>query len=904
MQTSGSKIMPKVPKYVADQPANAAIISKMIREEKKQDRSALSNNLNIPEIAMSVQDRLANNENIMQLFPDVELSIQILVSSILSPNEILSSTLQYYPPDIKMPPDIKKVLTDTIRKHMNKFYNVEDNLGAILKEALFTKGAYVEAIIPEASLDDIVNQTDGQVSVESFIDKALLKESPHAFLGVTNAIAQTTFFDSLSNESLSYGITDSTKLKDNVNRLQVSIDDLYIDITDNPTALSANTIVSNKLLSNVHDMMYKDIAVSAEAKDSGIDLDSLFKNMGGMKSVDVVEVTTMNDASRQSIGRPLVIKLPTESVIPVHAVNDPTKHIGYFVLLDSRGRPVDATSSIPGNTNDMFNNMNQSNDNKLNIINKAKTALMGITKKDPTINDIESIYSNLVEHAIKSRLKNGMYGDLVDIKDNADVYRTMFLRALRAQKTRLLFLPTELVAYYAFEYRENGTGKSLLEKVSMLFSIRSILLFSKIMASVKNSVTTTNVKATLDENDHDPQGSMEKVISEAMKTRLTQLPIGVTKIDDLVDWAHKVGFAFNFKHPGLPDMEIEVSDSATQKIIPDNELSETIENFIIMSFGLTPEIVQAGYTSDFATTVIAKNLLFAKRVTQTQIKFNPQITEHIRKISLNDKTLQDKLTELVRNNLTEIKAVLKRDKASSIEDDTDLSKIKDDDLIKYVVYSYCDGMSVELPSPELSETNNMRATFEGYRDMVNDYLELVLSEEALPTDLVGELSGKLPIMKSIMKNVLIRKWMNDNNFLPEISEFMTTGDDGKPVFNMLDDYNAYISNISDVMLGFLKTNSKYISKLDDKLSKITGNDTESSSYDDNGETDTGTDDQNNTDETDVGVGENPDDLGDDGLEPDATGGGTEEKTEGTETDSGGLSGDVTEDDLGSDDLKE
>ncbi len=832
-----NKILPKIPTIVREQPINASIISKMNTDKETRKVNPLTSN--IPNVSMSTRDRIKNNENIVQLFPDVELSMQILTSSIISPNDMLTVSLIYDSPDIKIPSGIKQILIETIKKHIKVNYGLEDKLTNILREALFTKGAYIEAIIPEASLDDVINQynNNGQVSLESFIDKHIVPK--YNFLGDDSKSKITISSEQFAIKTDLKHFTKSKEIK----KIEVTPDDLGLSVTDNPTVLNTSNLILNKTKDVVKDKIYGRKKLSTEDA-----LDNIFKNGYNMKQADFVKITTKDDASRKSFGKPLVFKLPVESVIPVHVVNDPTKHLGYFVLLDINGAPIDSGSEIRATGNDIKNLANSESDTKLNIINKAKEALVGITKKDAKIDNLESIYSQLVEDMLKKKLKDGMFGDLVTIKDNADVYRVMLVRALKSQKTKLLFLPSELVAYYAFDYRENGTGKSLIEKVSLLFSIRSILLFSKLMATVKNSVTTTEVSATLDDNDIDPEKTMEMIISESLKTRQTQLPLGVTKIDDLVDWSHKVGFKYNFKHPSLPEMEITTSDTNTSKVIPDEELDRSIQEYIVMSFGLTPEIVQAGYNSDFATTVVAKNLLLAKRVSQTQNIFNPQIAEHVRKLITNDNVLIEKITEVVTNNIAEIKRTIKNQ--GDDEQNIDFDKIKDDDLIEYVVRKYYDEIDVYLPTPELNEAQAMKDAFETYKAVLEDYLELILSTDAIPDELAGEITGKLDSIKAVMKTILVKKWMNDNNYLPEISEFMTLDDNGKPIFDILEEYNMYIANLTSTLLPFLKQIKKTKTKTDEKLQKIEEGETEEEYENEEATVDTGdTNEENNNDET-------------------------------------------------------
>ena len=53
-------------------------------------------------------------------------------------------------------------------------------------------------------------------------------------------------------------------------------------------------------------------------------------------------------------------------------------------------------------------------------------------------------------------------------------------------------------------------------------------------------------------------------------------------------------------------------------IKPDTELEEELDKRAIMALGLTPEIVDTGFSPEFATTVVANNVLLAKRVIRIQ----------------------------------------------------------------------------------------------------------------------------------------------------------------------------------------------------------------------------------------------------------------------------------------------
>lgn len=871
----------KLHKIVRTSPQTAAALSKM--NQSSLDTRTLEKPKNLTELAISTNEKIKNNESIIQLFPDVELCIQILTSSIVSPNNIIApSNLTYSVEEIKLPSSIMASVMSVIKDYMEKVYDLSATLPIILRESMFTKGAYIEAIISEAALDAIINpvRTSGEISMESFYKDFDKLTSKHKYLGPDVKNANLT----LSTEELTYMcyLPKKQKVK---NDISISLEDLKISFTDNIGVLATHKLAIDAMSRSISNESFSDELIGVEN-----DIGYLFKINDSMSKKDVVTVTKYDDTHRNSVGRPLRFKLPVESTIPIHVVNDVTKHIGYLVLLDDRGVPVSVDGDI---TDDQLMAMIKSNsDTSLanSIVKKTKDSLYGMTKKDVKLDNVERIYGALVEKAIKDKFKTGMFGEIADIKESIDIYRVMLFRSLKAQKTRLLFIPAENVAFYAFDYRENGTGKSLLEKTAVLFSLRSILLFTKVSASVRNSITTTNYTVTLEENDPDPDSTKEIVMSEILKQSIPYAPIGLNRLDDITDWLNKISRTFTFKNPSMPDMTIEKNEEASSKIIPESTIDEDVSNNIIMSFGLTPEMVQTGFSADYATTVVAKNLLLAKRVAQLQAIFNAQITQNVRKLMINDADIRARLQAIFESNIAEIKKYIKKDKDAkktdpSIEDP--LAKVKDRDLAAVLVKHFCYNVYASLPTPELTEAQTAYNAFTAYNTAVSEAIDAVITDETLPDNYVGEPGKFLKEVKYVIKAAMLRKWMSENDYLPELSEFLTFGDDGKPIFKALEEFNGMLGNISEVIIPFLKENKKLLDKVNDKVTAITGDSGDSGDgYGDENTDNSGGDEgfgeggdefSENNDGTEEGLGDGTDTgLTEDGVDNDNPENGEEE----------------------------
>src|SRR5690606_15528925 len=134
-----------------------------------------------------------------------------------------------------------------------------------------------------------------------------------------------------------------------------------------------------------------------------------------------------------------------------------------------------------------------------------------------------------------------LYGREVKLGNQNDIYFLMFTRALRNQKTSILYIPKEMMTYFSFFHDEYGVGKSLLDNLATLCSLRAILLFARVMAQAKNSINVTKVIADLPPNDPDPEKTAALVMDAVFKTRQNYLPLGLNNPADLVQWIQRAG---------------------------------------------------------------------------------------------------------------------------------------------------------------------------------------------------------------------------------------------------------------------------------------------------------------------------------------------------------------------------
>jgi hypothetical protein len=765
---------------IKSDPEIAAVISKLIKTKNVEDFNLTKEesryNLNqgqIQSISDKIKTRIRDSQNILQLFPDIELSVQILISSILSPKDMVKTELLYKTVETVLPAEVSLQLISELKDHLEGHYKLKDEQAELLRDCLFENGSYVKAIIPEGVLDEIIN-SDRHLSTESYNELFTDVDTPK-HLGIlgnpgTTTVRRSALESFRLNEPIAPGYDHHFTLEDDKKQHR----DTNISITDNYAILKLPKL-TEKLSTN----RIKDIIKPSMSLESSREMlsDTKFTNMlykdTEVTSKSFMVIPTADNAKRKSIGRPLVLRLPSESVIPIYTPGNEKNHVGYFVMTDIDGNPVTLDTSLEQmeGLSSLTRGQNQNQPLSSLLLNKARRNLTE-GQSEPTLDQITKVYGSIIEKDLVSRLKNGIYGSNIEIGDNQEVYRIMLARSLASSYTRLIYIPGELVGYFAFKYFNNGVGKSYLDDVKVLCSLRAILLFAKVMAQTKNSIATTHVNMTLDQNDPDPQKTVEMSISEIVRLRQQYFPLGINSPVDLVDWIQRAGLEFSFEgHPRLPQTKFDFETRNIQHNLPDSDLDEQLRKQTYMTFGLSPETVDNGYSADFATTVISNNILFSKRVVQLQNTLSIMLSDYGRKIIANDSYIVKDMFKVLINN----KGLIEK----SLTDED--KEIYNQDQVKFMhglLDKYIENLVIEFPKPDITTIDNQSEAFGKYSDALDKSMDAWINSQFITSDLVGDVSSNIDSVKEVAKAYFLRKWMGENGFMPELNDIASADEEG------------------------------------------------------------------------------------------------------------------------------
>ena len=875
--------------YAGTESANA-IASKLVdglysNQHRRRSTEAITPpNSMIAHLANKIAMDTVDAENMIQLLPDMELAKQVLVSSILSPVDMISTELTYSNKADALA-DVKTAMMEIVKDYFENDFQMTSQLSTILEQILFTKGAYAWIVLPESSIDHAIN-SNSRISNESFKDvfdsntrlpksKGLLGNAEYNTPTSTTPVMGFGI-ESFADSNRHYdGFLSTRNLTKDTQSLRATM-----FVTDNVDVLKLPKVHA-KLVADRLQRAYggsaQQYAVSTEAQlnTTAKVVDRVGQHRMSKENTpdfrikqrqfdfkQVLRIKTLDELDKETVGNPLLLTPPIESLIPVHVPSSPSEHIGYFMIVDNHGNPIRATATQDYYADFAYNAANMREMSSQLLANGRRSSEGRRDMNDIMMfEEAAKCYAEIIEDDLYQRLKSGIYGGNVKISRPTEIYRMMLARACSQMHTQLIYIPASLVVYAAFDYNDFGVGKSLVESTKILGAIRAILLFSNTMAAIKNSINHTKLSVKFDPDDPDPDYTVEQVMHDYVKSRFATFPMGVANPNDIVTYINNAGTSLETEgHPNYPDTKVEVSNYNAGYSQVSTELDDSLKKRHMMAYNVAPETVELSQGVDFATSIVNSNILLAKRSMRYQEKFTPFLEDLIRKVVFNSGEMMSKLGEIVQAN---------RNKLGLTN-----SKMTNDRVVAYFV----NNIHVSLPAPDLKRLETQMIAFENYSKSLDTALPAFLSSEMFDASVVGDLSNSIAVTTSVLKAYYQRRWLEENGVMSELFELVSTPDNKEGAFNLLKQHQLYLEGIGASTLDFMKLAGKFIYKSNKAIQAVQqAYNMDSSSSGGSG-----------------GGGENDSGGGDNG---DFTGGGGEDDDN---LDTGGEGGDGAPDDEGGD----
>lgn len=845
----------------AGQPEIAETVQrKMVKGEQTEQalkEEALSTlNIQDPFIkdAMSrSMERIRDNNNILQLLPDMRLAIEIIIGGILSPKDFMTVALNY-----KSTNDIfdeKGVpILNYIENYFTSSYKLKPLLPKMLDDILARTGSYPIVTLPETSVDYLIN-SNVRITMESLNNTYDPTTRELKSMGIL--ASKRTNSNDTENVSMEHSVldilNDRPELSTGVYDAVVVDPILNLTVTDNFDALKlpslARKVSTQKQQARINNqrntlktLTGNKLTYSSESMVK-VDSDNYTRDVKDVEalrklypervynSVPIQRVKPKSTLDKPTMGHPLTLKLPTESVIPVFSPSDPSDHIGYFVVMDHTGNPV-RMLELDNIYRTLMTNSNGAGNVTSYILSNASAQMSPMNNRQLGPNTAVQayeravpIYIQMVEAELLDRLERGDVGTGVSIGKLDNVYRIMLARAMMGKKTQMLYVPTSLLSYLAIDFDEYGLGKTLLDDSKTLAALRAMQLFVNSMASAKNAITRRTLNVRLDEAEQNPQKAEEYILHEFAKGTQAEYPM-TNNPADMINYLQKAGVNVVFaEHPLLPDTEVSVSYDENQYRQIDTDFDDYLKRLHSMALGLSPEVIEGAGSADFATQTIYANVMTARRIKGISEAFCHSLSGFVRRYIYNSQILMDDITSMIKENEWKFKNQF----GDAMTDDE-------------VAINFVESLEVSLPTPDTTSLDEQSEAFSTYRDFISDAIEVFFSTDFLTSADLGDLPDKMDIdaTKNFMKAHYTRQWMKENGIMTELFDLVAQSKDGKPIVDMLQKKEEYMERLADSVLPLVKKQMTRTSEINNQLQEhedgLSLTDDAGGDYDDGGST--------------------------------------------------------------------
>jgi len=741
----------KLPSTTMISQSEQNILLKSVHVPHNTDRNIRGDSLinYLSPISDAVARRGHDSDYIKALAPEVEQAAAIFIPSILSPNDLQEDSLSYNLDNVNLSPEQCKDVLNIVREHFN-FLDINNKLSEWLNEAIYGSGSKPVMILPEVFLKTLIEQS--VVSNESFgsIEQYFLDDNIYTdevismescISGASDIIDVTVGMESIMND-----MPEQPKNKKDVDKFIISVEQSIV-----------KSINSNELV-NIHQ------------NPSVVGLSSLKKEYTKKKLTKSIEdglLPTLSDVKYKhdtvvsfgdigyneddQYGNPLMLELPSESVIPIITPGSPHDHIGYFVLIDENGNPVDIEasddkdvpiSSLKNSFNAMFGNCG----NLLGINNKSSSGKQQL---------VNHIYENMLNRYILKTLKT-MNMDNVDISKNPSIYKCMFRRLLEHKKTRIVFVPTDLLIYYRFNHHKDGTGKSKIEDIKFVLSLRITLMVSRILTSMDNAVQRQKVSIKFSDKDANILSTAKAIRNSIVEEKLTNFTYNP---ESVVKSITERGISVVPEQiPGLERFDVSLEDTNKNRPVPDTDLMDDTGKMLVNGLGPPAAAMNNLSDAEYSRSVATTNLFFSKQIKGYQAKTCTLTTDLVRAYIKFSKPLRQAITDIIKS------------------DSTDDGSVDIDTLNETELHNIIDNISVSLPAPNIAPDKAGFENFESFHDIIDKLVDNIYSTDLVDRDSEEDLNK----LKAFMKNRMTRQYLVNSGFnnvidVPDITD-IDTGD--------------------------------------------------------------------------------------------------------------------------------
>lgn len=763
-------------------------------------------------------------ESIKVLAPEIDQASNIMGPSVMSPNDLQTDRISYIADG-----EVSKTLPENERDRILEFVgktftadpvNMTKLLPKALHEALYGVGAQPYVILPENELVGMINYDDGQNNPGKGVSfTAPAQESYAPQTGPLTALGRKSI-------EIAKAVMDQGSPKDKGDKspsaysfgtesIQGMVDGLYSEL---PVSPSNDKLVSARKRTQEWAIGLEAIERDIVAMSGGQLFDdnpqSLRQVSVAKKTLDEIskEITkTLNTPKtfkeRQFIDMsnnvdsiplpesvaPLFLIPPAEAFAPVFAPGAPEDHLGYFAMIDTNTGNFVTQQEIMATDLEQAVASNYDRNNLYSNLFKSM-GIDEIVKTGETNKITNRVYNMVVDEHIK-RVLSGVGLDKLSIGNINNLYSCMFTRYLKNTGTRLIFLPKDMVVYHAYEYYEDGTGKSRLDSVQWALTMRTTLLVCAIMASVKNASDHKTVTVTLNDRELNPMAKLETVRSMFVKKQGFDFSINdpdVIRESILTDSLSIKPVNF----PGFTNFEVARDSQPQNNNVPDTAIIDNVVNMAIRGLLVPASALNQTSENEYMRSVASTNLYFYNTVCHIQDMTETHGNKLIRTYLKHYRTFREMVKKVISDVLSTSSATKNKSDTEDAPPVVDTENEVTKEQLETMVDRFIDEIELKLPRPNIAPAVAQNDEFNKVVEIANNL------GNALFPDMIKDFSEDQRINKGVayakfmaVREVL-KKYIDSSgmSFLLPLSDMIGRTDSLESILNIGQEVKTTIDN--------------------------------------------------------------------------------------------------------------
>lgn len=676
----------------------------------------------------SISEIIATNDSYQDMLPEAGKAENILVTSILSPIDMYGHKLSVaVDPDIVTSESARADIQDLLTRYVNTNLSLGEKLKVWIGDALFRKGAVPVMVIPRHTitmlLDKIEDETavtkgdrvqlnDLSVGVEALSTEHTSKlDITPSFAGIS--IGQEAIMDTLENElvattKISKTVTPGATVEKVLSKLTASLDG-QLSITLDASKIKSSTEAVKDATKKISDKL--------SSAAHGV----ILRKVGRDNTLVLAQPTSMEELD----GEPIVTRLPTSSVFPVSVPGSPEDKLGYFVILDKYGYPLDGDSV--GNTC-----ADVSTSNFVEVYSSYGNTKVSNTKAERSAEKSAHIFDIVLNNVLGSATDEiGI--DTFTIAEYNAMSRLVFSKIMRKEKVSMIFIPVNNLAYLAYQFREDGTGKTLMENVSTLVALRTSTLVAKVAATLTNATDISKIKYSMPNASISNVEQMNKAISKTFVRQYGLMP-SADAMGMMMDIRNKSVRVVPTELQELKNFSFDTETSQRRMSKVDSELEDMFTKMIVQQFRVPLAAIDEAQERDFSRSVATSNILFSNEVRGMQTITCTEMVKLVRTAAGSSKDIVTKILEIVKG--TEGKS----DVANPYE----------------IVQTILANVTIALPAPNISPDKARLSEISDQIQTIESIVDAMWRDELIVDEDNRELRGTMNALRALIKQQLIK----------------------------------------------------------------------------------------------------------------------------------------------------